>query len=158
MIGHSIKSVKAREILDSRGYPTIEVELKTGAGIFTASVPSGTSTGEYEAKELRDGGSRYLGMGVNQAIDSVNLAIAPKLIGKNPQDQKAIDDLMIEFDGTKDKSRLGANAILGVSIAVLNGSPNWPKPSRFCPFLAFYLLKEDFMDEEISIPRNLWWL
>lgn len=119
MIGHNIKSIKGREILDSRGYPTVEVELTTEAGVFTASVPSGTSTGKYEAKELRDGGERYLGLGVQKAVENIDQIIAPKLIGKNPQEQAEIDNLMIELDGTPDKSQLGANAILGVSIAVL---------------------------------------
>ncbi|MFH1423578.1 MAG: phosphopyruvate hydratase [Candidatus Nealsonbacteria bacterium] len=119
MIGHNIKSIKGREILDSKGYPTVEVELTTEAGNFVASVPSGTSTGIYEAKELRDGGDRYLGMGVQKAIDNVNQIIAPALCGKNPQEQEEVDDIMIKLDGTPDKSKLGANAILGVSIATL---------------------------------------
>jgi len=131
MIGHSIKSIKGREILDSRGYPTVEVELATEAGVFVASVPSGTSTGKYEAKELRDGGDKYLGWGVQKAVENINQTIAPKLIGKNPQEQQEIDNLMIELDGTHDKSKLGANAVLGVSIAVLKagagaeGVPLW---------------------------------
>jgi len=131
MIGHNIQSIKGREILDSRGYPTVEVELTTGAGVFIASVPSGTSTGKYEAKELRDGGDKYLGMGVQKAVKNVNQIIAPKLIGKNPQDQEEIDNFMIGLDGTINKSNLGANAILGVSIAVLKagavaeGVPLW---------------------------------
>ena len=119
MIGHNIKSIKAREILDSRGYPTVEVELVTEAGLFLASVPSGTSKGDYEAKEIRDGGDRYLGMGVQKAVDNVNQIIAPVLCGKNPQEQQEIDDLLIKLDGTADKSKLGANALLGVSTAVL---------------------------------------
>jgi len=119
MIGHNIKSIKGREILDSKGYPTVEVELATEAGVFFASVPSGTSTGKYEAKELRDGGDEYLGRGVQKAVENINQIIAPKILGKNPQEQQEIDDLMIKLDGTNDKSRLGANAILGVSIAVL---------------------------------------
>ena len=119
MIGHSIKSIKGREILDSKGYPTIEVELTTEFGVFTASVPSGTSTGKYEAKELRDGGEKYLGRGVQKAVQNINKVIAPKLIGKNPQEQQEIDNLMIKLDGTPDKSNLGANALLGVSVAIL---------------------------------------
>lgn len=115
----AIKSIKAREILDSRGYPTVEVELASDDGVFTASVPSGTSKGKLEAKELRDGGEKYLGMGVQKAVENVNKIIGPQLIGKNPQEQEEIDNLMIRLDGTKDKSDLGANAILGVSIAVL---------------------------------------
>ena len=119
MIGHNIKLIKGREILDSKGYPTIEVELTTEFGVFTASVPSGTSTGKYEAKELRDGGEKYLGRGVQKAVQNINKVIAPKLIGKNPQEQQEIDNLMIKLDGTPDKSNLGANALLGVSVAIL---------------------------------------
>ena len=105
MIGHNIKSIKGREILDSRGYPTIEVALATESGIYIASVPSGTSTGKYEAKELRDGGDRYLGLGVQKAIENINQIIAPALCGKNPQEQQEIDNLMIKLDGTPDKSK-----------------------------------------------------
>ncbi len=117
--------------MDSRGYPTIEVNLESSAGVFNASVPAGTSTGKYEAKEIRDGGEKYLGMGVQKAVKNVNGVIARKLIGKDPREQKAVDDLMIKLDGTKDKSKLGANAILGVSLAVLKagaaeaGLPLW---------------------------------
>ncbi len=117
MKSSKIKSIKAREILDSRGEPTVEAELETNLGIFRASVPSGASKGKYEAKELRDGGKRYCGKGVSKAIKNVNEIIAPKLKGKDPTKQKEIDQLMIELDGTKDKSNLGANAILAVSIA-----------------------------------------
>ena len=119
MIGHNIKLIKGREILDSKGYPTIEVELTTEFGVFTASVPSGTSTGKYEAKELRDGGEKYLGRGVQKAVQNINKVIAPKLIGKNPQEQQEIDNLMIKLDATPDKSNLGANALLGVSVVIL---------------------------------------
>lgn len=113
-----IKKIKAREILDSRGNPTVEVELETNDGVFTASVPSGASKGKYEAVELRDMGKRYHGKGVQKAVKNVNDVIAPKLGGKNPVRQKEIDELMIELDGTENKSKLGVNAILGVSIAV----------------------------------------
>lgn len=113
-----IKSIKAREILDSRGWPTIEVILETSNFFVRASVPSGTSKGKYEAVELRDGGKRYLARGVLKAVRNINEIIAPKLIGKDTIKQKEIDDLMIELDGTKNKSRLGANAIIGVSMAV----------------------------------------
>ncbi len=115
--------------MDSKGYPTIEVELSTEAGVFVASVPSGTSTGKYEAKELRDGGDKYFGRGVQKAVQNIDQIIAPKLVGKNPQEQQEIDNLMIELDGTIDKSQLGANAILGVSVAVLKagaGAENVP--------------------------------
>jgi len=114
----SIKGVKAREILDSRGNPTVEVDVITDLGLFRASVPSGASTGAYEAAELRDGGSRYVGKGVLNAVRNVNDIIAPKVIGLSETDQRAIDDLMIHLDGTPNKSKLGANAILGVSLAV----------------------------------------
>lgn len=109
-----IKSIVAREIKDSRGNPTVEVALETEKGEFTASVPSGASTGKNEALELRDAN----GKGVSQAIKNVNEIIAPKLKGKNPENQKEIDDLMVKLDGTENKAKLGANAILAVSLAV----------------------------------------
>jgi len=112
-----IRKIKARETLDSRGNPTIEVDLITNQGFFRASVPSGVSKGRYEAVELRDGGKRYHGKGVIRAVNNVNKIIAPKLKGKNPVKQKEIDNLMIKLDGTKNKSKLGANAILAVSQA-----------------------------------------
>lgn len=114
-----ITDVYAREILDSRGNPTIEVEVLAGE-VFSgrASVPSGASTGQFEAVELRDGGERYRGLGVQNAVDHVNSKIAPAIIGMNVFEQTAIDQVMIQLDGTKDKSNLGANAILGVSLAV----------------------------------------
>ncbi|MCD6528522.1 phosphopyruvate hydratase [bacterium] len=113
-----INSLRGREILDSRGNPTVEVELETDLGVFRASVPSGASKGKYEAVELRDGGKRYHGKGVLKAVRNINKIIAPKLKGKEVQEQKAIDDLMIKLDGTENKSKLGANAILPVSMAV----------------------------------------
>mmetsp|Transcript_44075 Transcript_44075/g.134182 ORF Transcript_44075/g.134182 Transcript_44075/m.134182 type:complete len:479 (-) Transcript_44075:199-1635(-) len=113
----AIQSVKAREILDSRGNPTVEVEVGTEDGIFRASVPSGASTGAYEAYELRDGGDRYLGKGVLGAVGNVNDILGPAVIGQDPADQRSIDDIMIKIDGTKNKANMGANAILGVSLA-----------------------------------------
>lgn len=113
-----IKTIKAREILDSKGSPTLEVELRTPEGNFYSSVPSGVSEGKYEALELRDGGKRYGGAGVEKAVRVINEKIAPKLIEKNARNQKQIDELMIKIDGTRNKSRLGANAILGVSMAL----------------------------------------
>jgi len=113
-----IKSIKAREILDSRGDPTVEVDLITDCCVFQDSVPSGASKGKYEAVELRDGSKRYGGKGVLKAVSNINKIIAPKLIGKDPTRQKEIDDLMIKLDGTKNKSKLGANAILAVSMVV----------------------------------------
>ena len=115
-----IVEIHAREILDSRGNPTIEVEVRTVSGAFgRAAVPSGASTGENEALELRDGDkSRYLGKGVLNAVKNVNEVIAPAVIGMNVADQVGIDKAMIALDGTPTKSKLGANAILGVSLAV----------------------------------------
>lgn len=113
-----IKEVKAREILDSRGNPTVEVEVKLDNGfIGRAAVPSGASTGAFEAVELRDGGKRYLGKGVETAVNNINQKIAPAVIGLSAENQRALDEKMISLDGTKNKSSLGANAILGVSLA-----------------------------------------
>ncbi|GAF13980.1 enolase [Bacillus sp. JCM 19046] len=113
-----ISDVYAREVLDSRGNPTIEVEVHLETGIMGRSlVPSGASTGEYEAVELRDGGERYMGKGVEKAVANVNETIAPELVGENVLDQIGIDRLMIDLDGTENKGNLGANAILGVSMA-----------------------------------------
>lgn len=116
----TIKKVHARQILDSRGNPTIEVDVTTDRGfVGRASVPSGASTGSREALELRDGDkSKYMGKGVLTAVKNVNDLIAPKLIGKSVFDQRAIDMMMLEIDGTENKEKLGANAILGVSMAV----------------------------------------
>lgn len=116
----TIAEIRAREILDSRGNPTIEVEtiLECGA-IGQASVPSGASTGAFEAVELRDGDEkRYSGKGVQKAVANVNEQIAPNLVGLDAVDQKGIDSLLIELDGTDKKGNLGANAILGVSLSV----------------------------------------
>ncbi|EOA24034.1 hypothetical protein CARUB_v10017251mg [Capsella rubella] len=132
----SITAVKARQIFDSRGNPTVEVDVHTSTGVkVTAAVPSGASTGIYEALELRDGGSDYLGKGVSKAVGNVNSIIGPALIGKDPTQQTAIDNYMVhELDGTQNewgwcKQKLGANAILAVSLAVckagavVNGIP-----------------------------------
>jgi len=114
-----IEQVAAREILDSRGNPTVEVEVALIDGTFArAAVPSGASTGEHEAVELRDGGSRYGGKGVEKAVEAVLDEIAPAVIGLNADDQRLVDQALLDLDGTPDKSRLGANAILGVSLAV----------------------------------------
>lgn len=117
MENFKIKSIKAREILDSRGMPTLETEIETKAGVFHASVPSGASIGKCEAREVRDREERYQGMGVRRAIRNINEIISPKLKGKDVTEQKEIDEIMIELDGVEDKSNLGANAILGVSMA-----------------------------------------
>jgi enolase len=118
-----IEALGAREILDSRGNPTVEVEIELEDGTQArAAVPSGASTGAFEAAELRDGGKRYLGKGVEKAIAFVNDEIAPEIIGFDAQDQRLIDAAMIALDGTKNKSRMGANAILGASLAVAKAS------------------------------------
>ena len=116
---HIIQNIIGREILDSRGNPTVEVEVTLESGIIgRASVPSGASTGIYEAHELRDGDQgRYLGKGVSKAVENIRSEIAPALIGKNVLEQTRIDKIMMDLDGTPNKSRLGANAILGVSLA-----------------------------------------
>ncbi|MDR3664868.1 MAG: phosphopyruvate hydratase [Mycobacterium sp.] len=114
-----IEQVGAREILDSRGNPTVEVEIALTDGTFArAAVPSGASTGEHEAVELRDGGARYGGKGVEKAVEAVLDEIAPAIIGQAADDQRIIDQALLDLDGTPDKSRLGANAILGASLAV----------------------------------------
>jgi len=112
-----IERILGREILDSRGNPTVEVDMLTTDGMFRASAPSGASTGSFEAIEKRDGGSRYGGRGVLQAVEAINEVIAPALVGYNPADQEAIDRRMIELDGTENKGNLGGNAIVAVSIA-----------------------------------------
>jgi enolase len=127
-----IEALGAREILDSRGNPTVEVEIQLEDGTQArAAVPSGASTGAFEAAELRDGGKRYLGKGVEKAVAFVNDEIAPEIIGLDSQDQRLIDGAMIELDGTKNKSRLGANAILGASLAVAKASADSADLSLF---------------------------
>jgi len=113
----SITNVHGREIIDSRGNPTVEVDITTSDGTFTASVPSGASTGIYEAVELRDGGSRYMGKGVLKAVENVNGALKDAVVGLDVSDQRAVDDAMLSADGTPNKGNLGANSILGVSLA-----------------------------------------
>jgi enolase len=113
----AIESIKARQIYDSRGNPTVEVDMVVGGVLSRASVPSGASTGAYEAVELRDGGDRHMGKGVLTAVANVNDVIAPKLIGMDCTDQAAIDNAMNELDGTPNKAQYGANAVLGVSLA-----------------------------------------
>jgi enolase len=127
-----IERIHARQILDSRGNPTVEVEIGLRSGAHGhAAVPSGASTGEFEASELRDGGERWHGKGVQRAVDNVNVEIAESLAGVDASDQQALDRALIELDGTPNKSRLGANAILGVSLAAAHaqaaeeGLPLW---------------------------------
>jgi len=127
-----INSVNAREILDSRGNPTVEVEVVLDdKSVGRAAVPSGASTGAFEAAELRDGGPRYLGKGVANAVKNVTQKIAPVVSGMSALDQRAIDQKMISLDGTKNKSVLGANAILGVSLATARAASNSANQSLF---------------------------
>jgi enolase len=130
----AIKSITAREILDSRGNPTVEVDVQLEDGSWArAAVPSGASTGAFEAAELRDGGSRYLGKSVSGAVENVRTKIAPALIGQDGLDQKGLDEKMIALDATINKSSLGANAILGVSLAVARAAA----VSKKLPFYKF---------------------
>ena len=127
-----IEAIGAREILDSRGNPTVEVEVLLEDGTAArAAVPSGASTGAFEAVELRDGGKRYLGKGVEKAIKNVVDVIAPEVVGLDAQDQRLVDQTMIDLDGTKNKAKLGANAILGVSLAVAKASAEHADLSLF---------------------------
>ena len=115
----TIELIHARQILDSRGNPTLEVEVVTAEGAFgRAAVPSGASTGIHEAVELRDGGDKWMGKGVSKAVENVNNILNDELYGFDVTEQKLIDQIMLDIDGTENKSNLGANAILGVSLAV----------------------------------------
>ncbi len=128
----AITSISAREILDSRGNPTVEVEMVLADGTHSrADVPSGASTGAFEAVELRDGGSRYLGKGVQGAVANVVKKIAPVVVGMDAGNQRGIDEAMIKLDGTANKSSLGANAILGVSLAAARAAANCSGQSLF---------------------------
>src|ERR1700709_704378 len=129
----NIQNILAREILDSRGNPTVEVDVTLDCGVMgRAAVPSGASTGEHEAIELRDGDkARFLGKGVRKAVDHVNSVLRYEVQNLDPFDQKAIDDVLLNADGTENKGKLGANALLGVSLAVARaaadelGMPLW---------------------------------
>ncbi len=145
-----IKNVIGREILDSRGNPTVEVDVILENGILgRAAVPSGASTGEREALELRDGGSRYMGKGVLQAVSNVNGPLRNLVIGMDAEDQKALDYAMIELDGTETKSKFGANAILGVSMAALKASAlNAGKE-------LYQYVNDKFGNDKMSLPRPM---
>jgi enolase len=144
-----IKSIKAREILDSRGNPTVEVELETDFGKFFASVPSGASKGKYEAVELRDGGKRYFGKGVKKAIKNIEEIISKKLKGFDVTKQKEIDQILIELDGTENKSKLGANAICGVSLAVCKAGAQ----AKRLPLYKYIRTLYDIRNTQYNIPR-----
>lgn len=132
-----ILSVHARQILDSRGNPTVEVDVITENGVLgRAAVPSGASTGEHEAVELRDGGKAFMGKGVGKAVNNVNTVIAEEILGMSVFEQNLLDQTMIDLDGTPNKSKLGANAILGVSLAVAKAAANdWG-----CPYLDMWVV------------------
>ena len=145
-----IKDVKAREILDSRGNPTVEVDVILENGILgRAAVPSGASTGEREALELRDGGTRYMGKGVQKAVSNVNGPIRDLVIGMDASKQDELDKAMIELDGTETKSKFGANAILGVSMAALKASALDAKMPLY------HYVSETFGDSTVSEPRPM---
>jgi len=130
----AIDAIHARQILDSRGNPTIEVEVALDDGTQArAAAPSGASTGAFEAVELRDGGDAFGGKGVTKAVMSVTEEIEPDLLGYEADDQRLIDQAMIDLDGTPDKSRLGANAILGVSLAAARATARLTPSSAFAP-------------------------
>lgn len=141
---HIIKDIHAKEILDSRGIPTIEVEMWTERGYGKASVPSGASTGKYEACELRDGENRYFGKGVLKAVRNINFDIRREIIGKSFE-QRSMDDFLIKMDGTKNKRRLGANAILGVSLAFAHSSAHAEKKELYEYFKDISGSKEKFV-------------
>ena len=145
-----IKDIKGREIIDSRGNPTVEVDVILENGIMgRAAVPSGASTGEREALELRDGGSRFMGKGVLKAVENVNGPLRDLVIGMDAADQKALDYAMIELDGTPTKSKFGANAILGISMAALKASAiEAGKP-------LYKYVAETFGNGEMSEPRPM---
>ena len=154
-----ITEVFAREVLDSRGNPTVEVDVYLEDGSFgRAAVPSGASTGAFEAVELRDGDkSRYLGKGTLQAVENVNDLIAPALIGLSALDQSGIDRFLIELDGTENKGNLGANAILGVSLAVAKAASLAYEmyTDRVAKYIAQYYLELDGkVDKIISFSCN----
>jgi enolase 1/2/3 len=127
-----IQRVHAREVLDSRGQPTVEVEVRLSNGVEgRATIPSGASTGEHEAVELRDGGKRFLGKGVARAVENVNRKLAPRVRGKDARDQAALDRILIDIDGTRDKGKMGANAILGVSLAAAHAQARADRVSLY---------------------------
>ncbi len=149
-----IQGVWAREVLDSRGVPTIECTMwLDNGGVVATSVPSGTSIGQYEAMELRDGDARYDGMGVLKAVDKINNLIAPKIIGQDPTNQEGIDQLLVELDGTENKKNLGANTTLAVSqVTMKAGALSIGKP------LYFYIKEKYQLTDYLSIPSGVYTL
>ena len=154
---NKIKQILAREILDSRGNPTVEAKVVLDNKLVAkAAVPSGASTGQHEALELRDGNQkRYSGKGVLKAVDNINKIIAPKLKGLDPTKQQLIDNLMLQLDGTKNKSRLGANAILAVSLAAARAGALAKKQELFVHLARTY----KFSTSKYILPTpsfNIW--
>jgi enolase len=143
-----ILNIKAREILDSRGNPTVEVDLKTSKGIFRSMVPSGASAGKHEAIELRDNNSRYLGKGTLKVVKNINDIIAPKIIGLDCKNQEAIDLLMIKLDGTDNKGNLGANAILPVSMAITKAGAS----DKNLPLYSYISEKYGIISHKMPVP------
>ena len=141
-----ITNIKAHELLDSRGNPTVEAVLTAGNIMVKAAVPSGASTGKHEAVELRDGGSRYHGLGVLKAVKNIEKVIAPALKGKDVTNQKLIDTILLRLDGTKNKSKLGANALLAVSLAVA-------KTGALAKKMPLYEYLASVAGTSLSIPR-----
>ncbi|MBI4980283.1 phosphopyruvate hydratase [Candidatus Woesearchaeota archaeon] len=149
----NISSITSREILDSRGNPTIEVDVTIRKHKYTAAVPSGASTGTHEALELRDGGKRYGGKGVLKAVSNANKIIAPKLVGKDCTQQTQIDELMLKADGTKNKSKLGANAILGVSLACARAGAGESGKELYRYINSLLPTKPNSSKPKLSLPR-----
>jgi enolase len=149
---NKIKKIESREILDSRGNPTLEVKLETSNFLVKTSVPSGASKGRYEAKELRDGEERFDGKGVLKAVKNVNEIIAPKLKNMDPRKQKEIDQILIELDGTSDKRNLGANTILGVSMVVCKAGARTEKLDLYRYIKNYFLT--NFCNQDDALQQN----
>ena len=151
---YSIKTVHARQIMDSRGNPTIECDITLSGGAFgRAAVPSGASTGSFEALELRDGGTAYMGKGVLTAVKNVNEIIAPAIIGMDASDQTALDEKMLALDGTANKEKLGANAILAVSLAVAHAMEDKKNIPLYTSFLQRHCTRDNTADKgPIRVP------
>jgi len=147
-----IKKIRAREILDSRGFPTVEVEVETDQACGRADVPSGASTGAHEAHELRDNDQRFGGKGVLKAIENVQKQLAPQLLGMDVEDQRTIDEKLIQLDGTENKSRLGANALLGVSLAAARASAHEKKESLFKSLLSSLKISSRAEGFQLPVP------
>jgi Enolase, N-terminal domain len=154
-ISSVITNVRGREIIDSRGNPTVEVDITTALGTFTASCPSGASTGAYEAHELRDGGKRYMGKGVLTAVHNVNTVLKDAVMGKDAADQRLIDNLMLAADGSPNKINLGANAILGSKFSAL-GTEIQDCFCKRCPVDVTHCLSRVLCYDTLKNSQSLW--